>query len=816
MRRLKSGASAPHSKRRIPKLRLAELLLLQHNGISVNDLPSFRPRASALIWLAGVLIWLPASAFLALRTALPWDGAWVSVIAPRPGRVTVVAAVAGSALQAGDVVLAVSGRPLGEALREAMAAPLRISRLGQPAERVAYRVERDGRSTGIAVVLQPGSVTLPLRRWGILLFGLVFQIVGAFLLIRQPADPAVRAIFLTSACLLSYSTLRAAELHVGEILSGPSWWLYLLVNVAVNIGWQVGLVWLALTFPRPHPWQRVRRLWPFALAAAPGAAMTLVIAQVLRALPDPLAALANLPALLLLAQAAAFVLAAACFVTNYRTLGAEDRQRAGWVVLAFAATVVMGLALSTIPDVLMQITRRPNLTPVEAALRNNLVWVAALVIPAAFAVAILRHRLFDIDLVFNRALVWGALTALTMGLYVLIVGALSALFRAGASPLAFFLATGVVAVLFQPVRQRLQRAVNRLMYGDRDDPYAALSRLGRRLGGALAPDAVAPAIVESIAVALKLPYVALTVGSNNFSRSGHGATEAVTTNNQSRPLAAWGTPPAYPSLRLPLTHQGQTVGELILAPRSANEPFSAMDRRLLDDLTKQAGVALYAAQQTWQAQRLAEDLQSARARLVTTREEERRRLRRELHDGLGPVLASLTLKVDAARDELAYDAAAAAEMLAGLKRDLQAAVEDVRRLAYDLRPPALDDLGLAASLCLLAERYQSSSLAITCDLPADLPPLPAAIEVAIYRITGEALTNVVRHAGARTCTVRLAVTDRVELTINDDGRGLPADAAAGVGLLSMRERAAELGGECALISTPRTGTTLRVWLPLEG
>jgi signal transduction histidine kinase len=155
-------------------------------------------------------------------------------------------------------------------------------------------------------------------------------------------------------------------------------------------------------------------------------------------------------------------------------------------------------------------------------------------------------------------------------------------------------------------------------------------------------------------------------------------------------------------------------------------------------------------------------------------------------------------------------------MLASLKRDLQAAVEDVRRLAYDLRPPALDDLGLAASLCLLAERYQSSSLAITCDLPADLPPLPAAVEVAIYRITGEALTNVVRHAGARTCTVRLAVTDRVELTINDDGRGLPADAAAGVGLLSMRERAAELGGECALISTPRAGTTLRVWLPLEG
>jgi two-component system NarL family sensor kinase len=466
---------------------------LQHNGIIVNGLTSFRPRASVLIWLAGVLIWLPASAFLALRAALPWDGAWVSVIAPRPGQVTVVAAAVGSALQAGDVVLAVSGRPIGEALREAMAAPLRISRLGQPAERVAYRVERDGRSTEIAVVLQPGSVTLPLRRWGILLFGLVFQIVGAFLLIRRPADPAVRAIFLTAACLLSYSILRAAELHVGEILSGPSWWLCLLVGVAVNIGWQVGLVWLALTFPRPHPWLRARRRWALALAAMSIGGAVLMMTPAFRAASDPLRGLSALPALLLLLQAALFGLAAICFVTNYRTLGAEDRQRAGWVVLAFAATVVIGLALSTIPDVLMQITRRPNLTPVEAALRNNLVWVAALAIPAAFAVAILRHRLFDLNLVINRTLVWGALTALTMGLYVLIVGALSALFRAGASPLAFFLATGVVALLFQPVRQRLQRAVNRLMYGDRDDPYAALSRLGRRLGGALAPDAVAPA-----------------------------------------------------------------------------------------------------------------------------------------------------------------------------------------------------------------------------------------------------------------------------------------------------------------------------------
>lgn len=795
----------------------------------VNDLTSSRPRPAAIIWLTGALIWLPAMAFLALRTALPWDGAWVSVIAPRPGQVTVTAAAPGSALRAGDVVLAVDGRPIGEMARIAMANPLRLAGDRTHQERAVYLVEREDQQTAIPVELKPGRLAVPFRRWGILLFAAVFQLVGTFLLLRRPDDLAVRAIFLTAACLLSYSTLRAAELQVSEILFGPSWQLYLLVGVGVNIGWQVGLVWLALTFPRPHPWLRLRRLWTLVLVVAPLVTLASVIVRALRTRPSPLAALAELPALLLLAQAALFALAAACFITNYRTLDAEDRGRARWIVLAFSATLVMGLALSTIPDALMQIARRPDLAPAEVVLRNNLIWGAALVIPVSFAVAILRHRLFDIDLVINRALVWGALSTLTMGLYVLIVGALSALFQTSNSPLAFFLATGVIAVLFQPVRQRLQRGVNRLMYGDRDEPYAALSRLGQRLGGALAPDAVAPTIVASIAGALKLPYVALIVPGiealAGFSRlreqpakasipENHVQSDSNGLSRSAAPLAVWGEPPAYPPIRLPLTHQGQAVGELLLAPRGPGETFSAVDRRLLDDLARQAGVALFAAQQTWQAQRLAEDLQRSREQLVTAREEERRRLRRDLHDGLGPALASLTLKVDAARDELAYDAASAAEMLAGLKGDIQAAVGDVRRLAYDLRPPALDDLGLAASLCLLAERYQNSSLAITCELPADLPPLPAAVEVAIYRITGEALTNIVRHAGARACTVRLIVTDRVELTISDDGRGLPADAVAGVGLLSMRERAAELGGECAITSVPGEGTTVQVRLPL--
>lgn len=800
-----------------------------------------RDRSSAAIWLAGTLIWLPAIALLALRTILPWDGAWVSVVTTRPDQVTVVKAAPDTALRANDVIVAVAGRTVSDLLRETMSAPWQANRILRHAPEMTYLVHRDGREIALPVTWQPGRIGLGFQRWGILLFGLVFQAVGVFLLLKQPRDPVVRVIFLTAACMLSYSILRAANLRVSEILFGPSWSLYLLLGVAVNLGWQVGLVWLSLVFPRPHPWLLTRRSTLFTLLAVLSAVVLLPVLMTVRLTQNPVRMLPGVTALLLLVQLTLFILAVFFFVTNYRSLGADDRRRAKWVIMAFSTALIMGLFLSVLPDIVARRARWANLPLQETALRNNLIWVAALGIPASFAIAIRRHRLFDVDLVINRALVWGALTALTMGIYVLIVGGLSALFHASNSPLAFFLAAGVVAVIFQPARQRLQRAVNRLMYGERDDPYAVLSRLGQRLGGALAPDAVAPAIVESIAVALKLPYVALTTEVRNHNsqpglealaglaeprtQPAHpegGLRKASIREDGLRndfirseaPLAAWGRPPTYPVIRLPLLHQGQPVGELILAPRSAGEPFSILDRRLLDDLAKQAGVALYAAQQTWQAQQLAVDLQHSRERLVAAREEERRRLRRDLHDGLGPALASLTLKVDATRDELDYDTRSASEMLEGLKGDIQAAISDIRRLVYDLRPPALDDLGLAASLRLLAERYQNPDLTLTCDLPERLPTLPAAVEVAIYRITAEALTNVVRHASARICRVRLTVADRVELTISDDGRGASPDVTAGVGWVSMRERAAELGGECAITTGAGGGTTVQVWLPL--
>jgi signal transduction histidine kinase len=215
------------------------------------------------------------------------------------------------------------------------------------------------------------------------------------------------------------------------------------------------------------------------------------------------------------------------------------------------------------------------------------------------------------------------------------------------------------------------------------------------------------------------------------------------------------------------------------------------------------------------AVRLTADLRRSRERLVAAREEERRRLRRDLHDGLGPQLASLTLKLDAARNLLAHDPAAADALLVELKDQTQTAIADIRRLVYDLRPPALDQLGLVPALREHAlTRKALNGLQIAVEASEPWPALPAAVEVAAYRIVLEALTNVERHARARRCVVRLTLDDALQLEIADDGVGLSPGYQAGVGLTSMRERAAELGGSCTIESASDGGTRVLARLPL--
>ncbi|QIN78669.1 sensor histidine kinase [Rubrobacter marinus] len=488
---------------------------------------------------------------------------------------------------------------------------------------------------------------------------------------------------------------------------------------------------------------------------------------------------------------------------RYRLSGAVERQQTKWVVFGFAAALAVYVAVILVFFVLLE--------PPQPGTFSNLAvgtvfYSSALCIPLSLGVAILRYRLWDIDVIINRTLVYASLTLSVVALYVLLVGGIGALFQARGTFLASLLATGVVAVAFAPLRDRLQRGIDRLMYGERDDPYRVLSRLGRRLEAALEPETVLPTIVETVAGALRLPYAAIAMrGEDGFEIS-----------------ASYGTPTGEGTV-LPLSHGGETVGRLILAPRAPGEGFSPADRSLLEDLARNAEVAVHAV-------KLTADLRRSKERLVTAREEERRRLRRDLHDGLGPTLGSLALGLDVSRRLLKTDPREADEMLAQLKAQAKDAVGDVRRLVYGLRPPALDDLGLVGAIREQAAKHgrllddsgaseadRNGRLAFRVEAPAGLPPLPAAVEVSCYRIAQEALNNVVRHARADSCLIRLSISapgDELRLDVVDDGIGLPDDPRAGVGMSSMAERAEELVGKLTVEPVPTGGTRVVARLPL--
>jgi signal transduction histidine kinase len=501
------------------------------------------------------------------------------------------------------------------------------------------------------------------------------------------------------------------------------------------------------------------------------------------------------------------------FVRLHRARG-DERQQLKWFLYAAVPAgvgfgfVFLSFILANFTEVVFGTLLIPFWGIDEYIL--NVAEFTLLVVPVFTYIAILRYRLYDIDVVINRTLLYGSLSACIVGIYVLAVVALGALFQTQGNIAVSLLATGLVAVLFQPLRSRLQRGVNRLMYGERDDPYAVISRLGKSLEAALAPDTVLPTVVKTIAQALKLPYAAILL------KEGEGF----------RTAASYGSPRGEPEA-LPLVYQRVEIGRLVIATRAPGEGFSGADRRLLEDLARQAEVAVHAV-------RLTADLQRSRERLVTTREEERRRLRRDLHDGLGPTLASFALKVDAARKLVSRKPEDAEMLLSRLKEQTQDTVTDVRRLVYGLRPPALDDLGLVAAIRQQAESqgfvaYEDfsgaagdavsgeSGLVFSLEAPGDMPTLPAAVEVAAYRIAQEAITNVARHAHAKTCRVRLSV-DRgsgvLEVEITDDGAGVPEVRVAGVGLSSMRERAEELGGTLAVEPKPEGGTRVLARLPL--
>lgn len=604
----------------------------------------------------------------------------------------------------------------------------------------------------------------------------VWFAVGALVTWRAPADPMARfaALFLVLFRAGTFggilSTLRMAE---------PAW---AGAVTAVELLGQASLVPFLLLFPDgrfvPRWTLAVALLWAVCIipqVLLPGSSLDW------SARPGPLA-------VLIMAGFCGGVIAAQVY--RYRRVSSRvQRQQTKWAVLGFSGALAGVVAI-----VAFSALMRPGSSPLANMIGDTGWYVSLLLVPLSIGVSILRYRLWDVDLIINRALVYGALTALVASAYVLAVGSLGSLLRTGNNLAVSLVATGLVALLFQPLRERLQRGADRLMYGDRHDPYGVLSRLSRRLEGVEAPDAALAVFVDTVAESLKLPYVAL----------------AVDRGEASPVVASRGCPVPLP-LTLPLVYGAEAVGSLSLVPRPGETSFSPADRRLLGDLARQAGAAAYAA-------RLAADLRRSRERLVTAREEERRRLRRDLHDGLGPALGALALKIGAARNLLARDQAAADALLAELAGDVEATVGDVRRLVYNLRPPSLDELGLVGAIRVRAAQYGArpggGGLQVLVEAPERLPPLPAAVEVAAYRIALEALTNVIRHARAQTCHIRIAVEGGLRVDVRDDGIGLPAERRHGVGLASMRERAEELGGAVSVEALPGGGTRVLALLPL--
>ena len=459
--------------------------------------------------------------------------------------------------------------------------------------------------------------------------------------------------------------------------------------------------------------------------------------------------------------------------------GPVERQQTKWVVLALGLRFGFNVLLAVTPiGGLQEEPGRRGLTAYAAVMVVS--YVLAALLPVAVAVAVVRHRLFDVDVVISRTLAFGVLTGLVVAVYAGAVAAVGALWPADrfVGPLV---AAGVVAVGFNPVRARVQRRVNRLVYGERDDPYAVLSGLGRQLATAVGPDRVASTIVDTVRSALRVPYAAVVLG------------------DPPAVVAETGRRPDGGVVEFPVAYQGSLLGVLRVGGADG------ADRRLLADLAGQCGAALAAADEAARTRALAADLQHTREQLVTAREEERRRIRRDLHDSLGPAIGAQTLTIDTARALMATEPAKAEALLRDLKGHSQELLSDVRRLARDLRPPALDEVGLADALRQLAGEVDVG----------ELPPLTAAAEVALYRIAQEAMTNVARHASARTCTVSLtADADRLVLVVEDDGAGIPAGTRSGVGFASMRERAEELGGDLRIGPADGGGTRVVATFPL--
>ncbi|WP_214409014.1 sensor histidine kinase [Sphaerisporangium fuscum] len=629
--------------------------------------------------------------------------------------------------------------------------------------------------------------------WSSGVAGLAQTLTGVLLLRRLPRHPVAWVLTLSglewvlNGLAGSWATY-AIYLSPGAPGASAAYWFYARFGAALLIG----LPLLIVLFPdgrlpaaRPWRWVSVASL---ALTSLLPAVLLVVPADVparyhASPLPAEIARLGLDPVAVALpydvwapvldvayaAVPVSLVVPFAVLVHRYRAADQERRAQIRWLTWA---------ALVGVFTLLLPLVTPPRLPSLLLCLTVALTSVAVLV-------AVSKYRLYDIDRLLPATLLYGLLAILAVLIDVAVFTLAGSTLGERDSALA---ATAIVAVAYAPLRTWLWRGARRLVRGGRDDPYAMVATLAARLDAVNGPDEQLIALARTVAESFRLPYVRVELERPGGVRSvvEHGS-------------------PRGPSVSLPVAHRGETAGRLVLCRADLTE----RDQRLLGDLVRQAAEAVRAGE-------LSADLQRIRAQLVVAREEERRRLRRDLHDGLGPSLGAVALRIEAARNLASTSPADSDRILAQTAAEVATVMADVRRLVHDLRPPALDELGLLRAVEQQADHVRSSGPQVVVTGGEGLGALPAAVEVAAYRIVSEALANVVRHAGAVRCEIELAVREgALEVVVRDDGSGIGPDVAVGVGTLSLRERAAELGGDCEITCPPAGGTVVRARLPLE-
>jgi signal transduction histidine kinase len=481
---------------------------------------------------------------------------------------------------------------------------------------------------------------------------------------------------------------------------------------------------------------------------------------------------------------AATILAAIAIAMRYRGASADVRQQIRWLRFVGVAFLVELAANVIVPFA------NGGEGPGGDLLFLSMFVTLAVGIPVACGVAILKYRLYDLDLVVRKTVVVAAMALFITLIYALIVGLGSQLFDSSALS---FVAAAVLAVGFQPARDRARRLADRLVYGDRATPYEVLAEFSGRVGEGYAADDVLPRMAQVLA-------------------AGTGADAAVVwlrVGDELRPAAVYPgdstQPDALPEDAVDVLRQGDRLGALSVA-MPASDPMDPSRHKLVEDLAAQAGLVLRNV-------RLIEELRASRQRLVAAQDEERRRLERNLHDGAQQQLVALSVQLKLARTLLDRDTAKTGELLDGLQITAGDALDDLRDLARGIYPPLLADKGLSVAL-----EAQAKKASIPVEVTAShVGRYGQDVEAAVYFSCLEALNNIAKYAEASDASVAVTQTDgHLTFVVTDNGRGFdPLVTGYGTGLQGIADRMDAIGGTLSVASRPGAGATITGTVPID-